>query len=150
MRKNNLVGVHLRRPHKTTIKDPGAQVCRDLANLDFTSNEVGALYVGDITYLPYGKEGKFLYVTTVLDVCSRRLVGWSIADHTRTDLVVEALESAAAARVRWPVLRCTRIMACSTRRRSSRPCAGVWAWCSRWDLLVQVRIIRWPSRSTLR
>ncbi|MGP9489653.1 IS3 family transposase [Glutamicibacter sp. 287] len=98
MRENNLVGVHLRRPKSTTVRDPGAQVFKDLVNRDFTSEEVGSLYVGDITYLPYGKEGRFLYLATVLDVCSRRLVGWSIADHMRTDLVVEALESAAVAR----------------------------------------------------
>lgn len=98
MRQNNLVGVHLRKPKSTTVKDPGAQVFKDLVNRDFTADEVGSLYVGDITYLPYGNEGKFLYLATVLDVCSRRVVGWSITDHMRTDLVVEALESVAMAR----------------------------------------------------
>lgn len=98
MRQNNLVGVQLRKPKSTTVRDPGAQVFEDLVNRDFTADEVGSLYAGDITYLPYGNEGKFLYLATVLDVCSRRLVGRSIADHMRTDLVVEALESAAMAR----------------------------------------------------
>ncbi|MER7130106.1 IS3 family transposase, partial [Streptosporangium saharense] len=54
-------------------------------------------YVGDITYLPVG-EGRFLYLATVLDLGSRRLVGWSIADHMRTELVSDALRAAAAAR----------------------------------------------------
>lgn len=98
MRANHLVGVHLRKPKSTTIKDPGAQVFEDLVNRDFTAHAPGRLFVGDITYLPYGTEGKFLYLATVLDVCSRRLVGWSITDHMRTELVVEALETAARAR----------------------------------------------------
>jgi transposase InsO family protein len=53
--------------------------------------------VGDITYLPVGN-GRFLYLATVLDLCSKRLAGWSIADHMRTGLVTDALKAAAAAR----------------------------------------------------
>ncbi|MDN5806527.1 MAG: IS3 family transposase [Brevibacterium sp.] len=94
MRANNIVGVHLRKPHITTVKDPGAQVFADLVKRDFTAAEVGTTYVGDITYLPYGTEGKFLYLATVIDVCSKRIVGWSIADHMRTSLVEDALYSA--------------------------------------------------------
>ena len=55
-------------------------------------------YVGDITYLPYGTEGKFLYLATVIDVCSKRFVGWSIADHMRTSLVEGTMYSAVNAR----------------------------------------------------
>ncbi len=51
-------------------------------------------YVGHITYLPVGG-GRFLYLATVVDLYSRWLVGWSIADHMRTELVVEALRAAA-------------------------------------------------------
>ena len=58
MREHNIVGVHLRRPHITMVKDPGAQVFSDLGNRDFTATEVGATYVGGITYLPYGAEGE--------------------------------------------------------------------------------------------
>jgi transposase InsO family protein len=54
-------------------------------------------YVGDITYLPVG-EGRFLYLATVLNLGSRRLAGWSIADHMRTELVSDALRAAAATR----------------------------------------------------
>ena len=54
-------------------------------------------YVGDITYLPCG-EGMNLYLATVIDCYSRRLVGWSIADHMRTELVADALLAAAATR----------------------------------------------------
>ena len=51
-----------------------------------------------MTYLPYGGKGEFLYLATVIDVCSKRLAGWSIADHMRTSLVEEALHNAAATR----------------------------------------------------
>lgn len=50
-------------------------------------------YVGDITYLPL-TGGKFLYLATVIDLASRRLAGWAIADHMRSDLVIDALTAA--------------------------------------------------------
>ncbi|TXS07856.1 IS3 family transposase [Streptomyces sp. wa22] len=53
--------------------------------------------MGDITYLPL-ENGEFLYLATVLDCFSRRVVGWSIADHMRTDLVADALTMAARTR----------------------------------------------------
>jgi transposase InsO family protein len=53
--------------------------------------------VGDITYLPVA-DGRFLYLATVIDLYSRRLAGWSIADHMRTELVIDALEAAARTR----------------------------------------------------
>lgn len=98
MRVNNIVGVHLRKPKNTTIKDPGAQVFGDLVNRDFSADAPGRVLVGDITYLPHSGAGEFLYLATVIDVCSKRLVGWSIADHMRTELVENALDNAAAAR----------------------------------------------------
>lgn len=95
MRKNGLVGIHLRKPKTTTISDPDAQVFADLVSRDFSAAELGTTYVGDITYLPYGTEGKFLYLATVIDLYSRRIVGWSIADHMRSSLVEDALQNAA-------------------------------------------------------
>lgn len=97
MRESNIVGVNLRKPKKTTIKDQGARVFDDLVKRQFTAEACNQVYIGDITYLPCG-EGEFLYLATVIDVHSRRLVGWSIADHMRTSLVEEALENAARAR----------------------------------------------------
>jgi transposase InsO family protein len=94
MRNNGMVGVHLRKPKTTTISDPDAQVFADLVGRDFTASELGTTYVGDITYLPYGHEGKFLYLATVIDLYSRRIVGWLIADHMRTGLVEDALQNA--------------------------------------------------------
>ena len=97
MRTHNIIGVNLRKPKKTTIKDQGARVFDDLIKRKFKAEAPNQIYVGDITYLPCG-QGQFLYLATVIDVCSRRLVGWSIADHMRTSLVEDALENAARAR----------------------------------------------------
>ena len=97
MREGNIVGVNLRKPKKTTIQDQGARVVDDFLKRKFRAEAPNQIYVGDITYLPC-KQGQFLYLATVIDVCSRRLVGWSIADHMRTSLVEDALENAARAR----------------------------------------------------
>ncbi len=66
----------------------------DLLKRDFTATALGRRYVGDLTYLPIG-EGQFLYLATVINLFSRRLAGWSIAGHMRTELVVDALEARA-------------------------------------------------------
>jgi transposase InsO family protein len=69
----------------------------DLLKRDFTADAPGKRYVGDITYLPLA-DGTNLYLATVIDCFSRRLVGWSVADHMRTSLVEDALNAAAATR----------------------------------------------------
>ena len=61
-------------------------------NREFTVTEPNTVYVGDITYLPTG-EG-WLYLAVVLDLCSRAVVGWSMADHMRAELVNQALAMA--------------------------------------------------------
>src|SRR5687768_14543500 len=71
--------------------------CRTCSRGTSPPPEPGRKYMGDITYLPLG-DGDFLYLATVLDCFSRRVVGWSIADHMRTDLVADALTMAAATR----------------------------------------------------
>ncbi|GEL93696.1 transposase [Cellulomonas composti] len=97
MRERQIVGIRLRRRVRTTVPDPDGQVVPDLLERDFTADAPNVKYVGDITYLPCG-DGRFLYLATVIDCFSRRLVGWSIADHMRTDLVTDALLAAAATR----------------------------------------------------
>jgi transposase InsO family protein len=97
MRAHHLAGVRLRRRVRTTIPEPSNQVVPDLLMRDFTATAANTKYVGDITYLPCGG-GTFLYLATVIDCYSRRLVGWSIADHMRTDLIADALRAAAAER----------------------------------------------------
>ncbi|MEU9447078.1 IS3 family transposase [Streptomyces sp. NPDC048304] len=97
MRTFNIVGLHLRKKVRTTIPEPATTPVPDLLQRDFTALEPNTKYVGDITYLPVGG-GQFLYLATVLDLCSKRLAGWSIANHMRTELVTDALRAAAAAR----------------------------------------------------
>ncbi|KAB1916270.1 IS3 family transposase [Micromonospora sp. AMSO31t] len=93
MRRFGVQGLRLRRRSRTTVPDPAAAKAPDLIGRDFTAPEPNQRYVGDITYLPVGDRG-FLYLATVLDLHSRRLAGWAIADHMRTDLVIDALHAA--------------------------------------------------------
>lgn len=97
MRAFGIAGLRLRRKVRTTVPDPDAAPVPDLLKRDFTAPAPGHRYAGDITYLPVA-DGSFLYLATVLDLGSRRLAGWSIADHMRTDLVTDALQAAAATR----------------------------------------------------
>ena len=93
MRRFGVQGLRLRRRTRTTVPDPTAAKAPDLVGRDFTAPAVNQRYVGDITYLPVGDRG-FLYLATVIDLHSRRLAGWAIADHMRTDLVIDALHAA--------------------------------------------------------
>ena len=80
------------------MRDPQARLASDLVKRDFARDRPDRLWLGDITYIPTD-EG-WLYVASVLDACTRRLVGWSIADHMRTEICTDALRSAAATRGR--------------------------------------------------
>ena len=66
----------------------------DLVKRDFTADRPGVKFVGDITYI-HTWQG-FIYLATVIDCYSKKVVGWSIADHMRTELVADALRNAAA------------------------------------------------------
>jgi transposase InsO family protein len=85
-----------RRKIVTTRRDPTATPSPDLVRRQFEQLALDQLYVGDITYIPTD-EG-FCYLAGVLDACSRRMVGWSIAGHMRTELVADALRMAALTR----------------------------------------------------
>src|SRR5258708_1939715 len=93
MRCAGLVGCHRRRPFHTTHRDPAAEPAPDLVQRTFAASAPNRLWIADITYVPTLDEG-FLYLAVLLDVFSRRVVGWSMADHLRTELVVGALEMA--------------------------------------------------------
>ena len=92
MRERGIAGLRLRRKVRTTIPDLDDTPVPDLLKRDFTAPAPNLRYVGDITYLPY--DGGHLYLATVIDCFSRRLVGWSIAEHMRTELVTDALRAA--------------------------------------------------------
>ena len=91
MRTKGLVGVSPRRYKTTTIADPEADPIVDLVKRAFgpDSVELDSIYCGDITYIRTW-EG-WLYLATVIDLASRRVVGWSMADHMRAELVCDAL-----------------------------------------------------------
>lgn len=97
MRGVGIAGYRRKRRVKTTTPDPANQKVPDLLNRDFTAEQVNTRYVGDITYLPLATGGN-LYLATVIDCCSRRVTGWAIAEHMRTELVDDALNAAAALR----------------------------------------------------
>jgi len=97
MREHGIRGYTKRRRVRTTIPEQSAAPVPDLLGRDFTAPAPNQRYVGDITYLPIA-DGTNLYLATVIDCYSRRLVGWSIADHMRTSLVADALKAAAATR----------------------------------------------------
>ncbi|QNF95349.1 IS3 family transposase [Janibacter sp. YB324] len=97
MRLEGIRGYVKKRRVRTTIPEPSGQKYPDLLNRDFTAPAPNRRYVGDITYLPLA-DGTNLYLATVIDCYSRRLAGWAIADHMRTELVEDALNAAAATR----------------------------------------------------
>ncbi len=97
MRQAGLVGCHRRRAFQTTQRDPEAEPAPDLVPRTFAASAPDHLWVADVTDVPTW-EG-FLSLAVILDVFSRRVfsrrvVGWSMADHLRTELVVAALERA--------------------------------------------------------
>ncbi|GLY15737.1 hypothetical protein Kisp01_27520 [Kineosporia sp. NBRC 101677] len=97
MREHQIIGLRLRRKARTTISDPSGQKFPDLLKRRFSAPAPRCVYAGDITYLPIA-DGSTLYLATVIDVGTRQLVGWAIADHMRTSLVTAALDEALAIR----------------------------------------------------
>jgi putative transposase len=97
MREEGIRGAKRRgKPWRTTIADPQAQKRPDLVQRDFTADRPDALWVGDFTYLRTW-EGR-MFLAFVIDVFSRMIVGWQLATHMRTDLVLDALRMALGTR----------------------------------------------------
>jgi len=94
MQEHQLAGIRLRRRVKTTIPDQSGRKHPDLIGRDFSIGEPNRRYVGDITYLPIA-DGSNLYLATCIDLGSRKLAGWQVADHMRVGLVEDALRAAA-------------------------------------------------------
>ena len=92
MREAGWVGASRRRRVSTTVRDTKSRPAPDLVNRSFAASERDRLWVADITYIPTA--AGFLYLAVVLDVWSRRVVGWSMATHLRTQLVLAALDMA--------------------------------------------------------
>jgi transposase InsO family protein len=98
MREHGIVGKHRRRGRRTTIPDPAAAARSDLIGRDFSvdPNAINTRWCGDITYIRTW--AGWLYLATVIDIASRRVVGWATADHLRTHLVETALRQAVTRR----------------------------------------------------
>jgi putative transposase len=93
MREAGIAGVSRRRGSVvTTRRDEQARPAPDLVNRDFSAPAPNRLWVADITFIPTA--AGFLYLAVVLDAFSRRIVGWSMANHLRTELVLAAFEMA--------------------------------------------------------
>ena len=92
MRATGLRGCVRGKKRRTTRRDPRAAPVPDLLCRDFVAGRPNRVWLADITYIPT-QEG-FLYLAFILDTHSRKVVGWSMAPHMRTELVVDALEMA--------------------------------------------------------
>ena len=92
MRQLSIQGCHRRRRVKTTQRSEDAAPAPDLVQRQFHASRPDEVWLADITYI-WTREG-FLYLASIVDVFSRRVVGWAMRDHLRTELVLEALEMA--------------------------------------------------------
>ena len=97
MRQAGLVGAsHRHGSPTTTRRDKDARPAPDLVDRDFAASGPNQLWVADITYVPTASG--FLYLAVVVDAWSRKVVGWSMANHLRAELVLDALEMAVGQR----------------------------------------------------
>ena len=96
MRQAGISGLIPKKRGRTTIRVPGVRVADDLVKRQFRPQAPNVLWIADITYLSTW-EG-WLYFAAVQDAYSRRIVGWSMADHMHTELVVDALQMAVSRR----------------------------------------------------
>jgi putative transposase len=92
MRERRIYGASRRKWTTTTVRNPHARPAPDLVDRRFVADRPDQLWVADITYVPTW--AGFLYVAIVLDAFSRRVVGWAMANHLRTELVLDALNMA--------------------------------------------------------
>ena len=92
MRELGICGVTRRRRFRTTVKNAEVRPAPDLVDRKFVAHAPDELWVADITYVPTAT--RTLYLAVALDACSRRVVGWAMATHMRTELVLAALEMA--------------------------------------------------------
>jgi HTH-like domain/Integrase core domain len=120
MAARGLAGGAPKRWKKTTVADPAAAARLDLIGRDFSVDaaRINSRWCGDITYIPTW-EG-WLFLATVIDIDSRRVVGWATADHLRTELISDALSNAVATRDPSP----------GVIFHSDRGCQGGFNWLS--------------------
>jgi putative transposase len=96
MRGAGIAGQITRRRGKTTIRVQGVRTAPDLVERDFDPTAPNRLWSADITYIRTWQG--WLYLASVMDLYSRRIVGWALADHLRAEIVVDALQMAVSGR----------------------------------------------------
>lgn len=148
MRTQGLIACQPRPFRVTTDADAqAAATMPDLLGRDFTADRPGVKFVGDITYIHTW--AGFIYLATVIDCYSKKVVGWSIADHMRTELVENALNNAAATTVIKP-----GAVFHSAAASTPRPTTG--GWSRIWECVPRragpgcAGTRRWPSPSSRR
>lgn len=92
MRGHRIQGIHVRRPFRTTRRASVPVAAHDLVERSFDADRPNVLWASDITYCRTA-EG-YVYLAAIVDCYSRRVVGWAMAPHLRTELVADALEMA--------------------------------------------------------
>jgi transposase InsO family protein len=126
---------------RTTRRDPLKVPAVDLVGRDFDRENIDELWIGDAIYI--STDEGWLYLATIIDACSRRLLGWSITDHLRTELCLDAIQAAVGTS---PGVSCsTQTTAPSTPPTRSRRPADRFASDNRWEPSVTVTTTQWPS-----
>mgnify|MGYP001827375022 CR=1 FL=1 len=148
MRTMGIRGVSRRRRVFTTRRDPDATRAEDLVDRDFTAEAPNQLWVTDLTYVP--TRSGMAYVCFITDAFSRMIVGWRVATHMRTEMVIDALEMARRSRGsrrlggRWRIpTPDPSSPACVTPNASTRSVPH-----RRSGLSPTRTTTRWPRRST--
>ena len=136
MRQAGIVGCHRRKRIWTTRRDDSQSPAPDRVNRQFAAAGPNELWVADITYVRTW--AGFGYLATVLDVFSRRIVGWSYATHMRTELIVDAIAMAIETR-RPPRGLIHHLNLVNTAASRSGAAAAGPGSCCRWDLRVTAR-----------
>ncbi|QZT71618.1 hypothetical protein JN086_25650 [Mycolicibacterium austroafricanum] len=128
----------------TTIVDLDAPVPKDLVKRRFDVGELDRVRTSDITYLRTG-EG-WLYLCAVRDGCSRRVIGWAIDEHMRTDLVEAAVAMRWRCAASWPSRSCSTLTAAvSSPARSWPGSPAITTWPAQWAVLGRAGTT--PSRN---
>jgi len=149
MRANGIQGAKRRgKPWRTTIADPAARRSPDLVQREFSAARPDQLWVADFTYLRCW-EG-LLFFSFVIDVCSRRVIGWQLAAHMRTDLVLDALRMALSRRQAGADVELVNHSdaAVSTRASPSNRSSTITACWARSDRSATPMTTLWPRASS--
>ena len=145
MRAAGLAGVSRRKGPRTTRRDPQGRPAPDLVERCFEAEAPDRLWVADITYV--ATDAGFMYLAIVLDVFSRRVVGWAMANHLRTELVLDALDMAVGQRRPDSVIHHSD-QGCQYTSLAFGEAAGDGVWRHRWARSVTASTTPWRRASS--